>query len=145
MLSTVWIIYYQGQKPHIEGTRIKTEVFNEVMLMIIMYHLIMFSRFNLNDDLKFLLGYTHAGSIILMVFVNIVLMMRKIIAKFMSNRRKKANYEAWLKKIKAEQEKNNRNSSESDEEERDKVKLGDKLRPVNHIVAKKYRVRSRGW
>ena len=105
-------------------------MFNEVMLMIILYHLVLFSRFNLNDDLKFFMGYVYAFAIIFMVFVNISLMIRKMVLKFMSNRRKKANYKAWLKKIEMEEQEKQKEEEEEKEGE-EKQQLGLKLRPVN--------------
>jgi len=72
--------------------------------MLILYHLVMFSRFNLNDDLKFFMGYTYALSIIIMAAVNIILMVLKAIAICKSKKRKAANYKVWLKKMQEEQD-----------------------------------------
>ena len=68
---TAYLIYYQGQRPHIMPGRIRIEVFNECIVMCIIYHMFLFSDFCGNLDFQFSLGYTFAGTIGLLVGVNI--------------------------------------------------------------------------
>jgi hypothetical protein len=54
MFSTsLYIISYSGSKPHISKRRTQLESFNEFMIMIATYHLVCFSRFNLDMDMQF--------------------------------------------------------------------------------------------
>ena len=54
MLSqTAYVIFYSDQRPHTLPKRIKLEVFNEIIIMIIIYHLFLFSDFNSSLELQF--------------------------------------------------------------------------------------------
>jgi hypothetical protein len=63
--------------PHIERSRCYIEIFNEVMIMIVNYHLICFSEFNMDVDMQFNMGYSLIFFIFFVVFVNIMVMVRK--------------------------------------------------------------------
>jgi hypothetical protein len=71
------LIYYAGSMPHIEKSRCYIEIFNEIMIMIINYHMVSFSEFNLDVDMQFNMGYSLIGFIFLVVFVNIMNMVIK--------------------------------------------------------------------
>jgi hypothetical protein len=47
-LTSLYIIFYTGNHPHIDKRRTAIENFNEVMIMIINYHMVCFSEFNLD-------------------------------------------------------------------------------------------------
>lgn len=46
MMTYAYIIFYAGRRPHNNNMRINLEIFNEVMFMILNYHMICFSNFN---------------------------------------------------------------------------------------------------
>ena len=43
------MIWYVGLKPHADKHRYYLELYNEVMIMIINYHMIIFTDYTLND------------------------------------------------------------------------------------------------
>jgi hypothetical protein len=46
VLTTVYVIFYAGRKPHDDKRRIHLEICNEVCFMVMNYHMICFSNFN---------------------------------------------------------------------------------------------------
>ena len=70
-------MYYASYKPHDSKKRVGLEIFNEVMIMFLNYHLILFTRYNLSDYLKFMMGYSYVFIIGFTMFVNILLMIIK--------------------------------------------------------------------
>jgi hypothetical protein len=67
--------------PHIEKSRCYIEIFNEIMIMIINYHMVSFSEFNLDVNMQFNMGYSLIAVIFFVVFVNIMSMVRKQLEK----------------------------------------------------------------
>ena len=45
LLSIAYIIWYAGVKPHIWKRRYRMEIFNEIMIMVFNYHMILFTDF----------------------------------------------------------------------------------------------------
>jgi hypothetical protein len=45
VLSSVYIIWYAGVRPHIWRNRFRMELFNESMIMLFNYHMILFTDF----------------------------------------------------------------------------------------------------
>ena len=85
-----------GQRPHNTKARVRLEVFNEVIVMGVIYHMIMYSDFNLNLDLAFMLGYTHIGLIGLLMAVNIANMARNQVNRYLRAKRLKVKKQAKL-------------------------------------------------
>ena len=52
--------------------RTKLEIFNESMIMVIQYHLLVFSKFNLDNTSKYQMGYSYVGVIGVTLVVNIL-------------------------------------------------------------------------
>lgn len=76
-LTSLYILFYMGERPHWDTKRVQIEVFNELMILGACYHLICFSDFNLDVDAQFNMGYSFVALIILVVLVNVVVVIRK--------------------------------------------------------------------
>lgn len=50
MMTTFYIMYYSGIRPHIDMRRHHLECFNEVTIMIFCYHLLLFTYFVVDDS-----------------------------------------------------------------------------------------------
>ena len=74
LFSSFYIIYYEGQRPHKVRGRQMLEIFNEVLIMMAIYHMFLFTQFNFNLDLQFFMGYSLVGLVGLLVVVNIGVM-----------------------------------------------------------------------
>jgi len=87
LLSTAYIIWYAGVKPHIDKRRIRIEMFNEFMIMVFIYHLLLFTDFCLNNKMQFSMGYSFVSSMVLIVFANLALMIVQTVER--STRKRK--------------------------------------------------------
>jgi hypothetical protein len=47
-------------------------VFNEIVIMLMNYHMVCFSEFNLSLEMQFNMGYSMMGWIVAMIIVNLV-------------------------------------------------------------------------
>jgi hypothetical protein len=84
--SSLYVMYYAGTKPHAEKERVNIEIFNEIMIMMINYHMVCFSEFNLDLMAQFNMGYSFVVCILVVVFGNIMVLAIKQIKSW---RRKK--------------------------------------------------------
>jgi magnesium-transporting ATPase (P-type) len=80
-LSTFYLIWYAGVKPHIDKRRIKIEVFNEFMIMIFIYHLLLFTDYCINNAMQFAMGYSFVCGLVVIVFFNLALMIVKTVER----------------------------------------------------------------
>jgi hypothetical protein len=78
LLTSFYIMYYCGTRPHLTGQRVKIEVFNEVIIMLMNYHMVCLSEFNLSIEMHFHVGYSMVAWIVLMVAVNLSAMAFRI-------------------------------------------------------------------
>lgn len=96
ILQTFYVMFYQSCRPHDTPLRNRLEVFNEIMLMLTMYHLIVFSEFNLNVDMQYYAGYSFAGCYGAVFAVNLPPVMwagiKDIINRFRNKKAPKPNY-----------------------------------------------------
>ena len=81
MFSTLYIMWYINVQPHVTRERKYLEIFNEIMIIMCTYHMVLFSQFNGSPELHFLLGYTYVGVIALVIVVNIGLLLFKSVTK----------------------------------------------------------------
>ena len=51
-------MYYASTRPHESYSRVKLETFNECMMMLAFYHMLVFSKFNLEPETAFYTGYS---------------------------------------------------------------------------------------
>jgi hypothetical protein len=70
-ISSLYLIFYGGARPHESRFRVRMEIFNECMLMVLNYHMLLFSGFTLAKDYNFYLGYTFVITAATMTFVNL--------------------------------------------------------------------------
>ena len=73
-LTSIYIVYYAWIRPHLTRQRVGVEVFNEVMTMVIHYHMVCFSEFNTTTMGQFYMGYSFVGCILLVVICNLMLL-----------------------------------------------------------------------
>jgi len=71
VVNTFYVCWYLHTKPLASKSGAYIRLFNEIMLMLVQYHLILFSSFITNPEAKFLYAYTFVGIIGLMIVVNI--------------------------------------------------------------------------
>jgi len=70
-MSTMYLMFYGSSRPHESRFRIRMEIFNECMIMILNYHMLLFSGFTLARDYNFYFGYTFVLTAAVMTFVNL--------------------------------------------------------------------------
>lgn len=81
LLTSFYVIFYAGVKPHAEKSRVSLEIFNECMIMILNYHVVSFSPFNLHASSKFQMGYSYLIVIGVTIVFNMWVMINKLITK----------------------------------------------------------------
>jgi len=79
LTHSIYVIWYTNIRPHIEKSKYYLEIFNEVMIMIMLYIMILYSKFNTNPISYFWFGYSYIGALGLLLIVNISLMFYNII------------------------------------------------------------------
>jgi hypothetical protein len=113
-MSSLYVAFYASARPHEERFRVRLEIFNECLIMILNYHMLLFSGFTLAKDYTFYLGYTFVITAATMTFTNLYFMVKKDMRTMKTHNRlteKKANKAAamianqgsFLKKLMAEQ------------------------------------------
>lgn len=98
VLNSLYIMFYAGQLPHWEKKRGKLECFNEFMIIVMSYHMICFSEFNLEVDSRFVMGYSFIAFVLLIILVNLIYMIHDSVLKY--RRRKSYKQKMALVKIK---------------------------------------------
>jgi hypothetical protein len=79
--SSLYIMWYAGIRPHLERLELYLEVFNEVVMQLIFYHLMVFSDFYVGEgrvSIKLYASYTFVfllGSIILVNLIYVLTQM----------------------------------------------------------------------
>ena len=80
-LSTLYIMFYAGIRPHWDNKRVRLEISNEVLIMMFNYLMIIFSDYCLNSHFQFHMGTSFAVLLGIVVFVNISNMVRLSVEK----------------------------------------------------------------
>ena len=73
-MTSMYIVYYGGTRPHLGRQRVRLEVFNEVMTMVIHYHMVCFTDFNNLAISKYYMGYSFVFCILFLVLFNLILL-----------------------------------------------------------------------
>ena len=68
---------YADIRPHLKKSRERLETINETMVMISLYHMILFSAFTLNLDFKYQVGTSFSLLIVILIVINIAFMIHK--------------------------------------------------------------------
>ena len=71
LLAVFYLIWYGSVKPHNTRFTVRLELFNEFCVIMMLYHMFLFTNFNLSETLKYYMGYTCVGTIALMLVVNV--------------------------------------------------------------------------
>ena len=71
IVTTFYIIYYAGNRPHFEKERAYIETFNEAMIMVMNYHMVSFSNFNVSHESQFTMGYSFVASVVFVIAANL--------------------------------------------------------------------------
>lgn len=71
LLHTIYMIAYVAVNPHIDSKRAYVEIFNEMSLMICMYHLAGWNGLIADPQMSFDMGYSFIGLILVTLTVNI--------------------------------------------------------------------------
>jgi len=87
VMNTCYLFWYGASRPHIDKKRIAVELFNESMIMIFVYHLMIYTDFVTVNSMQFLMGYSNVIFFIVIAFVNIGLMIVKSVEKAKRKRR----------------------------------------------------------
>lgn len=86
-MNTVYLIWYGASRPHIDRKRVAVELFNESMIMVFVYHLMIYTDFVTVNKMQFLMGYSNVIFFIIIAFVNIGIMIVKSVEKAKRKRR----------------------------------------------------------
>lgn len=73
--SSLYIIWYAGVWPHLERIEAYLEIFNEVLMQILFYHLMVFSDFYTGEgriSLKLYASYSFVGVLGLIIAINLL-------------------------------------------------------------------------
>jgi hypothetical protein len=80
-------MYYAGVYPYNEREMNRKEVFNEVMLMILTYHMLLFTDFITDPQLQFDLGKSFIFFLYVMVGMNLTFLMKVTVDKCLRKRK----------------------------------------------------------
>ena len=87
VMNTCYLFWYGASTAHIDRKRIAIEMFNEFMIMIFCYHLMIYTDFVTVNSMQFLMGYSNIIFFIIIAFVNIGIMIVKSVEKAKRKRR----------------------------------------------------------
>jgi hypothetical protein len=90
LMNTMYLMWYAYVQPHIERRRVQTECFNEFMILLFVYHLMIFTDFVEDNKAQFKMGYSQIGFYIVIIIVNIILMILRQIENVKKTRRMEA-------------------------------------------------------
>jgi hypothetical protein len=71
LIHTLYLVAYVSVNPHTDQRRTCVEIFNEICLMILMYHLAGYNGLIADPEVNFGMGYSLVGFILLNLTVNI--------------------------------------------------------------------------
>ena len=99
LTSSLYIIFYVGVRPHRLNSQYYLELTNEILIMLSLYLLVLFSDFNLNNQFKFQLGFALPSLVLIMIAINISVMTFKNFQLYQSRQRYKVNLKFHLEKL----------------------------------------------
>lgn len=94
LLSTGYVITYANIRPHIFSRRFRLELFNESMIMIFNYHILLWTDFCYDNEFQYSVGDSFRVCLLILVFVNIIMMLTNAVVKY-----KRKKYLATMKKV----------------------------------------------
>ena len=87
-------MYYFGFAPHFTKKKLMIEGFNDVIIIILSYHLFCFTNFT-EVNAWFFIGYSFVGFFMIIILVNLVFMVNNVYHRCLSKRRKKRYQKAY--------------------------------------------------
>jgi len=88
-MSLVYVMWYLNVRPHDSRERVRLEVFNEVLIMLCVYHMMLFSKFTTNITAQFYFGYSFLAVFGIMLVGNIARVLKISVHNWKVNRYKK--------------------------------------------------------
>lgn len=82
-------MYYFGFAPHSTMKKLLMEGFNDVMIIILSYHLFCFTSFVRAVKAPFYIGYSFVAFFMLIILVNLAFMVNNVYHRCLSKKRKK--------------------------------------------------------
>ena len=105
MAHTLYVCWYCDVNPHFDKKRYHLEMFNEISIMILLYILVIVSKFNFNYNSYSMYGSTYVIFIGFIIFVNILFLVLKSVKNIKTKlRMKKAKVDAETKKKKIQEQ-----------------------------------------
>ena len=74
LITEIYIIFYMVTRPHASKMKTNLEVFYDIIVMFMIYHMICFTDFNLDLHAKFQMGYPQIFLIAFLTALNILVM-----------------------------------------------------------------------
>lgn len=93
VLCTTYVGVYFSYKPHFSPIRTRIEIFNEVMIIALSYHLLCFSDFVDEPGTLHILGISYDACLGLVLLVNIGAIIKERIRKIIKKRKKEKDIE----------------------------------------------------
>lgn len=98
-LSTFYVIVYATIRPHIFARRFRLEIFNECMIMIFNYHMLLWTDFCFDNEVQYAVGNSFQACLLVLAFVNLFLMLSKAMEKYKRKQYLARLKAAWLIKV----------------------------------------------
>jgi len=87
-------MYYFGFAPHFTKKKLLIEGTNDVIIIILSYHLFCFTNFTPVQS-WYWIGYSFVGFFIIIIFVNLIFMVNNVYLRCVSKKRKKRYQKAY--------------------------------------------------
>lgn len=85
-VSSLYTIQYAFIRPHEKPSRQHLEIFHEIILMFINYHLFLMTQFNKEDKAIVYVGFSFIGLVVVVFVVNIIILFYQSISLFYRKR-----------------------------------------------------------
>lgn len=89
-------MYYFGFAPHFSMKKLLIEGFNDVVIIILSYHLFLFTWFVEDLSAQYYIGQSFIMFFLVIIFVNLCFMMNNVYHRCVSKRRKKRYQKAYV-------------------------------------------------
>lgn len=83
---------------------IRLEIFNEVMFVVLSYHMITFTQFVTQVESQFFMGYVYLGAVSLLISVNLSVAVQNTVRKIQTKRKAKKMQQQLLVKLKLQKD-----------------------------------------
>ena len=90
-MTVFYVMYYSGNRPHARKEQVMIEAGNEILMIVLMYHLFCFTNFVGSKETQFAIGNSFLGTMILVLIWNIFFMVRSSSRTALLRRKQEAN------------------------------------------------------